>query len=49
MEALLSSEWRVATIWECAIRGKKGSGLLSLADGLQFWLEGVGKTLNIRS
>ncbi|OMG56599.1 very short patch repair endonuclease [Azonexus hydrophilus] len=48
IEALLSSGWRVAVIWECSTRGKKESGLLSVADELQSWLKGVGKTLDIR-
>ncbi|MCA3174389.1 MAG: DNA mismatch endonuclease Vsr [Burkholderiales bacterium] len=35
---LLASGWRVATLWECAIRGKKNLGISDVADALEQWL-----------
>ncbi|MEW6119560.1 MAG: very short patch repair endonuclease [Pseudomonadota bacterium] len=48
IDALLSSGWRVATIWECSMRGKKERELSSVVDVLQSWLESIEKTLDIR-
>ena len=40
--------WRVAVIWECAIRGKKEAGIMEVAESLQAWLKGDGPQLEIR-
>lgn len=48
VNSLLSSGWRVATVWECSIRGKKEKGLLSVADKLESWLRGRAISLEIR-
>ena len=37
--ALLASGWRVAIVWECALRGKKEAGVSLVADALQRWLD----------
>ncbi|WP_321947190.1 very short patch repair endonuclease [Paraburkholderia sp. J10-1] len=37
-EALLASGWRVAVVWECAIRGKAREPA-AVADALVAWLE----------
>lgn len=48
-EADLRSEgWRVALIWECAIRGRGRIALDRLLDDLAAWLRGNSPILNIR-
>jgi len=37
-EKLLSMGWRVCTIWECAVRGKKPEQLTDLVDIIFSWL-----------
>lgn len=37
-EQLLDLGWRVATVWECAIRGRKPDQVGQLADALDKWL-----------
>ena len=37
--ALLASGWRVAIVWECALKGKKEAGVSLVADALQRWLK----------
>jgi len=36
---LAAQGWRVAVIWECAIRGKKEAGVMAVAESLQAWLK----------
>lgn len=38
--ALHDAGWRVAVVWECALKGRKEAGIASVADSLQRWLEG---------
>jgi len=41
-EALLSeSRWRVATVWECSLKGKTKRGISSVADEIETWLLSV--------
>ena len=37
---LRAADWRVAVVWECALKGKKMAGIAAVADALQAWLEG---------
>lgn len=46
--ALLSEEWRTATVWECALRGKNRIELKELLTRLTSWLEGDELLLEIR-
>lgn len=48
LPALLESGWRVATVWECAIRGKGAGALAGLADRLADWIRGTERTLELR-
>lgn len=47
INALLSSGWRVATIWECSMRSKKVQGLSTVAGKLEGWLRGKAPSLEI--
>lgn len=38
--SLLDAGWRVAVVWECALRGKGDDGLMTVAAGLDDWLKG---------
>lgn len=44
----LEKDWKIAVIWECAIKGKTKLPLESLSTTLKCWLESTDKTLNIR-
>lgn len=46
--ALLAAGWRVATIWECALRGKGPQGLERVADRLAEWIRGTERTVELR-
>lgn len=37
---LLEAGWRVAVVWECALRGRGVDGLMQVVDGLENWLIG---------
>lgn len=37
-EALLEQGWRVLTVWECALRGKKADTLQLTIDSISAWL-----------
>lgn len=39
LEALGADGWRVAVVWECALRKKSAEQLASLIDGLTEWLD----------
>lgn len=39
--ALLSESWRIATVWECALKGKSRLDLGQLLEQLTVWLEGA--------
>lgn len=45
--SLLEAGWRVAVVWECALRGT-GRDVDSMADLLAGWLRGDGALLEIR-
>jgi len=47
--ALLASGWRVATLWECALRGRGPQVLEQLADRLAEWIRGMEPTLELRN
>ena len=45
---LLSDGWRIATVWECALKGNARLDLQELLTRLTFWLEGDETLLEIR-
>ncbi len=45
--ALLSDGWRIAVVWECAVRGKHAD-LQNIAQELANWLRGTGSRLELR-
>jgi DNA mismatch endonuclease (patch repair protein) len=45
--ALRAAGWRVAAIWECALRGKGIPGLDRVVDRLTLWLRGTDPLLDI--
>lgn len=45
---LVDQGWRVARIWECALKGKHKLSLDSVLDECAVWLRGNQKTLDIR-
>lgn len=46
-DELHKNGWRIAVIWECALKGKNKMDLLSLTDSLEDWLHGNGNALEI--
>lgn len=48
INALQSAGWRVATVWECSVKGKKAPGILKVGDALAQWLESTEANLEIR-
>lgn len=38
-EKLIASGWRIAIVWECAIRGRDQIGLEAVIDSLDYWLK----------
>jgi DNA mismatch endonuclease (patch repair protein) len=46
-QALLSAGWRVATVWECALRGRDRD-IPGVVDALVEWLNGDALTLELR-
>lgn len=48
-QRLASLGWRVATVWECALRGKNRMPPEALADALADWLHGSASTLRLSS
>ena len=48
MEALLSAGWRVATVWECALKGKTRIGEGEAVQKLSRWLISEEETVIIR-
>lgn len=44
---LINSGWRIAIIWECALKGKNKMDLLCLIDVLEDWLSGDSSELDI--
>lgn len=45
---LLNAGWRVATVWECAIRGKGDQAVAEVADRLATWIRGDWPTFELR-
>jgi len=45
--SLLEAGWRVAVVWECALRGS-GCGADAVADALAEWIRGEDAVLEIR-
>jgi DNA mismatch endonuclease (patch repair protein) len=37
-ESLIKDKWRVATIWECSIKGKKDHEIDKVIDEIELWL-----------
>jgi DNA mismatch endonuclease (patch repair protein) len=48
VEALAHLGWRVATVWECATRGREAGAVGTVADRLMEWIRGSAPVLNIR-
>lgn len=46
--ALKDSGWRIARVWECALKGKKKRNLDSVLEDCALWLKGTDKELDIR-
>lgn len=44
---LINSGWRIAIIWECALKGKNKMDLLCLINVLEDWLSGDSSELDI--
>lgn len=47
-DALVAAGWRVATVWECALRGKGERALIAVADRLAEWVRGDEKMIELR-
>ena len=47
LETLSASGWRVATVWECALRGPKKLPIEDISDAVFKWLGGDGPRLDI--
>lgn len=48
IEALAHLGWRVATVWECATRGREAGAVGNVADRLADWIRGSMPVLDIR-
>ncbi|WP_448502744.1 very short patch repair endonuclease [Sphingomonas sp.] len=48
LTALLDAGWRVATVWECALRGKGPQALIDVADRLATWVRGEDRMIELR-
>ena len=46
-EKLLSLGWRIAIVWECALRGKNEQKTAEVADALLLWLSSGDEYLEI--
>lgn len=47
MDGLLNKGWRVAVVWECALRGP-GTDIVGIAQRLAGWLHGTEEVAEIR-
>lgn len=45
---LLESDWRVCTIWECALRGRTSYTLRNIIDLTAKWIQGGQQTFELR-
>ena len=48
LSILLETGWRVATIWECALKGRERLPIGTIAERCAVWLESDGTALEIR-
>lgn len=48
LATLLDGGWRVATVWECALRGKGPHALIDVADRLATWVRGEDRMIELR-
>ena len=46
--ALLHMNWRVATVWECALRGMGPPALIDVAERLATWVRGEDPMIELR-
>jgi DNA mismatch endonuclease (patch repair protein) len=46
--ALLDAGWRVATVWECALRGRGPQALIDVGDRLDTWVRGEEQMIELR-
>ena len=44
LRLLLDSGWRVLTVWECALKGKKATTSNAVAEAVKAWLESLERT-----
>lgn len=49
LSALLASEWRVAIIWECALKGRRRLPIEAVAEHCAIWLESCEKEMVLTS
>lgn len=49
LDALTKMGWRVAIVWECALRAKGEKALTKIADRLAGWLSGRKKLIEVRA
>lgn len=48
-DGLLATGWRVAIVWECALKGREKKTLAAVTDGLVDWLRSAGPEICISS
>lgn len=48
IKALLAADWRVAIVWECALKGRGRQSLINLADALEGWLKSSKSKLELQ-
>lgn len=46
-QALLDAGWRVATVWECTVRGKGSDAPVIVAEALDVWIRGDERTIEL--
>lgn len=47
-DELRATGWRVATIWECSLRGRDRMTVAEIVDTVELWLHGAQDTLDVR-
>lgn len=47
-DQLRATGWRVATVWECALRGRGRMTAAEVVNRLELWLAGAQETLDVR-
>lgn len=48
VDALVANDWRVATVWECALKGRRKRLLADVATAIVTWLQSDNPRLEIR-